>query len=381
MSRIDGAGSDTQWWSKYGVAVGAFLARFDQLKPLTEIESSPPVLKPSPIRIVLDAISQPKTALTCVIFCLVVLMFGPLLIHGLRLGILSLRYQDIHIQLRTVDQYKNQQEMYRELDKKAWPMTKLLADLASNTPEGIELDSIRIKFNESIKVTGHANNHGGLEATEIIAQMQKDLDDTSIFRDTTLSWGDRNNFGQYEFTLTTKIARPYRQAKYDQEHNFALLTLQMRIDGVAPDISQGQTEAATTENQVATENNVVTPGESRSPASSVLADATEMESVSGAVRDRRKQGGGRDLVGNDNLSSRRTERGSMSGALPPSMDIPEPLTEGQIEAMSLEEVQASLAKVAAARRNARIDEDTKLRLKSEFKLLMTALGEKKRNKS
>lgn len=377
-ARIDGTKNDAQWWSKYGVAVGAFLARFDQLKPLTEIESSPPVVKPSPIRIFLDAISQPKTAQYCVMLCLATLMFGPLLIHGLRLGILSLRYQDIHTQLRTVDQYKNQQEMYRELDKKAWPMIKLLSDLASNTPEGIELDSIRINFNESINVSGHANSHGGLAATEIIAQMQKDLDDTAIFSNTTLGWKEPNNFGQYEFSLSTKITRPYRQAKYDQEHDFALQTLQMRIDGVAPEIAQKNAGNAGTVTPPVAETHIVTPGESRPMSSPVLADVSEMESPTGASRARRTQSGGRDPAGN--LSSRLTDRGP-SGALPPSVDIPEPLTEGQIEAMSLGEAQAALGKVAEARRHGRIDKETELRLKKEFTLLIKAIGVKKRNKS
>lgn len=376
MNRIDGAESDTQWWSKYGVMVGAYLARFDQLRPLTELESSPPIIKPSPIRIALDAISQPRAAMYCSLLCLVTLMFGPLLVHGLRLGILNLRYGDIHTQLRTVDQFKNQQAMYSELDKKAWPMTKLLADLASNTPEGIELDFIQVKFNESIKVSGHASAHDGLSATEIIARMQKDLDDTSIFGNTTLNWGAPNNFGQYEFALTTKIAKPFRQARYDQEHDFALLTLQMRIDGVEPDITSQRTPDVSIETPKMTEVLAVTPGESRVLPPQIMAGATEMESAGGSARTRRSQNSGLNSAG----SSRLNDRGSVSGALPPSMDIPEPLTEGQIEAMSLEEVQTAVAKFAAARKNARLDEDTKLRLKNEFQLLMKALGEKKRNR-
>ena len=62
------------------------------------------------------------------------------------------------------------------------------------------------------------------------------------------------------------------------------------------------------------------------------------------------------------------------------MDIPDSLTPSQIEAMTLEESQAALSKVAKARRLGRLDDETSARLKSEFKLLMKSINEKRKRK-
>ena len=79
-----------------------------------------------------------------------------MLVHGLRLGVLSLRFQDIQSQLNRVQDLQKKRDMYDELGTQSWPMTKLLSDLATNTPESIELNSIRINFDESINVNGLA---------------------------------------------------------------------------------------------------------------------------------------------------------------------------------------------------------------------------------
>ena len=60
---------------------------------------------------------------------------------------------------------------------------------------------------------------------------------------------------------------------------------------------------------------------------------------------------------------------SPGGAVPPSQNIPEPLSEAQINAMSLAEVDEALGQVATALQRSHPDEVTKERLKNEFKLL------------
>ena len=55
------------------------------------------------------------------------------------------------------------------------------------------------------------------------------------------------------------------------------------------------------------------------------------------------------------------------------VEVPPPLTAGQVDAMSLDEAREALAKVSAARRHADIDEETGSRLREEFDLLMARL--------
>ncbi len=52
---------------------------------------------------------------------------------------------------------------------------------------------------------------------------------------------------------------------------------------------------------------------------------------------------------------------------PQSVDIPEPLTDEQIEVMTIDEAMAALTHIAQARQTARLDEATEARLQEEFK--------------
>ena len=59
----------------------------------------------------------------------------------------------------------------------------------------------------------------------------------------------------------------------------------------------------------------------------------------------------------------------MGGAVPPSQNIPEPLSEAQINAMTLPEVTESIGLIAKALGRSHPDDATKARLKNEWDLL------------
>ncbi|UCD73787.1 MAG: hypothetical protein JSV91_08300, partial [Phycisphaerales bacterium] len=82
-------------------------------------------------------------------------------------------------------------------------------------------------------------------------------------------------------------------------------------------------------------------------------------------------GGGSDAGRRSNEADRIA---SGSGAM---VEVPPPLTPGQIDALSITEAQEALAKVAKARQHAEIDEETRERLEEEFDLLIARLKELK----
>ena len=67
-------------------------------------------------------------------------------------------------------------DIYEEVKDDRWSMTKILADLACNTPRGIELDQIRIDQGESIsisgRVTGQDSDGTEVKPQEIVQLMQ-----------------------------------------------------------------------------------------------------------------------------------------------------------------------------------------------------------------
>jgi len=65
----------------------------------------------------------------------------------------------------------------------------------------------------------------------------------------------------------------------------------------------------------------------------------------------------------------RGDNRSAGGAAPASKNIPEPLSEGQINAMTLPEVTEQIGLIATALERGHPDDATKIRLKNEWNLL------------
>ena len=63
------------------------------------------------------------------------------------------------------------------------------------------------------------------------------------------------------------------------------------------------------------------------------------------------------------------QRDDYDPARPSGRDIPEPLTAGQIDVFTIDEVNEAVSKVAMALQRGHPDDETETRLKLEFKLL------------
>jgi hypothetical protein len=85
------------------------------------------------------------------------------------------------------------------------------------------------------------------------------------------------------------------------------------------------------------------------------------------------------LPGRDMPAPRGTDR-TPGGALPASKDVPPPLTQGQIDAMSLPEAQEAYARISRALQQARVDGETKERLWRDWRLVRDRVRALKSNK-
>jgi hypothetical protein len=421
--RIEGAPSEAGWWSRFGIAAGVLLAATSELASLTVMRDAPEVERPSRIQSIATALARPRTATMTAIACVVLLALAPAAVSGLRLAVLNLRHPDIVEQTRAVERTTEQLAMYQALEDQAFSVTKVLADIVSNTPRGIQLDMIRVQLaDRSFAVSGEAVPIDGRSATEVVALMQDQLRDSRLFSEIRLNWGEPNNFKHYEFEVSARIDSPHWRSPYDVERDFARWTLGQRERGLPPpeEGAEGGDEtamlaSATTgtgpetgvetdpEAPAETDPNgggddrprtrvaerlppttrapagsgrpggsavkTLAPGEDASDAARVAtADDPEADDRDPGTRRRATVGGGA-----DDRTSRRgsaADRTAASG-IDPSM-IPEPLTEEQIKAMTIEEVSAQLIVVAKAKNKIRRDDDPELfdRLKREFDLLM-----------
>lgn len=395
--RVQGAGGDSRWWSRFGIALGAVLARSGPLAPLTQFQSAPPIEKPSRIKSFVASLSQPRTAMRLAALTVLLLAFGPMLVHGLRWGVLRLRFGNLQTQVKAVNEYKHQLSMYKAMrDQQVWPMTKLLSDIATNTPEGIDLESMRVEHGSEFAVQGTARDNAGKKATELVAQMQADLHASGIFADVVYDWGEGTSMGVYKFNLSGKVANAYKQREYDPTHDFALWTLQARqagdpapgkdavpkagveIRNPAPTTAEPDPTALAT-SQGRSEPVEVPEGAGRSPTAdvnNVQNGSNDVENSSGGPgldRSGRRRGSGTQVPFGETTGT----PGDGESVLPPSRDIPEPVTQDQIDKMNLAEAQAQLTKVSVARRHALADAQVKARLKKEFEMLLAQINKLK----
>lgn len=232
---------------------------------------------------------------------------------------------------------------------------------------------------EMLVISGTTKPSGdGLSAQEVVALMQENLRSTGIFSDIYLNWGDPNNFGHYEFSFTSKIVQPYRIHNYPIELDFGAWTLRERL--YKPDLKPGETEntdelasASSVEEIPEMTQPIKVASGTPEPISEVAielpSDAITNTPIARIKPSRPKS----------RIPRRATPRGldsplgiddrPLGGISPAGRNIPEPILPGQIDVLTLEEVNEAVSRVATALQRGHPDAETEARLKDEFKLL------------
>jgi hypothetical protein len=410
--RVDGTPDDPRWWQRYGVAVGALVAASGQLAPLTRLRLSAPVERPTRARRLLAALSDPVSAVRIAAVCVLVILLGPLVFSGLRLGILKIKLPDLETYRAEARQAEGRLAMYDALESQARPMAKLLADIACNTPEAIDLEQIRID-EDRVRVSGRArpDAEGNLTAQQVVTRMQQNLRDSEIFDDIYPSWGDPDNFGHYEFSLAAKVVNAYHRHDYPRELDYGAWTLAQRLwpeadPGPAPPepevvpVSDAKTLPQRDQREApredprrpprvdprrAPDGNPQKDAQLTNPDKAAVESADENEKVQSPNGERAGRDPSRGFVrddsrrpGRDAPAGRGTER-APGGAMPPSRDVPLPVSPAQVDAMSLPEAQEIYARISRALQQARVDDETKQRLWRDWRLVRDRVRELKQD--
>lgn len=392
--RVQGAGSNEQWWQQFGVVVGALLARCGSLAALTHMLDAPPVEQPSRIRQIVDQLSRPRVAVMAAMVCVLSLMFGPLIISGLRLWILQVRFGDLQAQLDAANAVKKQMSMYREIESQnIWPMTKLMGDIANATPIGIELDMLRIEAGKEFNVAGIAMPQNNLSATQLVNLMQENLHAHGLFHDVRINWGEGNNFGTFKFSISGKVARPYLLVSY--EDDFAVDTYRDRLYGKRETekpqlashsdadrettVAQASTSAPVSTSQTAQTENAgaqsSTPADRNQAVASIASsDETSDSYTSTANTSPRTRGSMSTMANSGNVSSGHGTIDDLGGdSVGRGRVVPPPLSADQIAAMGKSELQQQLKEIAEAIQYFRGDDELHQRLRSEFQMVLEQL--------
>ena len=341
-SRIHGIPTaDQTWWSKWGIAVGGFLAATGTLQSLTTMKMHAPVLHPSMSERFIRHCSNKTIAIKLVCAALLLLAVGPALVSGMKLGVLNLMNPELEEEYYKVLEERKQQIMYKELGQSAWPITKIASDVINNIPLGIEIDTLRINLGEPVSVRGSAQDQDGYSAAELVAKMQEKLSSTGMFKDIQFSYDPAGTFGKREFDLRATVIDPLKRPRYSVENDFGIWTSAMRKAGIQPD----------EQHSITPESSVGGASVDSSPLNASNADSHAPENDPPPfIGDDREVADRRDRPSGARNSRTSSEVGSHTSERNPggrnTSRIPEPLTAAQISVMGEDEAQIALPEVA-----------------------------------
>ena len=415
-----GVDRDAGWWRTHGLAVGTALAWFGPLRPLVSLRTQPPGERAGRLGEWLNRLAEPALATRLLVAAILTIALAPPIISGTRLLILRWKIGDLAERERANTTHRQRVALYGELQRRAWPMGKLLGDLACVTPEGIDWTDITLSRDRNISLQGFARPHDGMNGTEVLLKMESQMRDSRIFDKVQRKWDAPDGKGAVRFQISASVARATQRPNYPIEQDFGRKTLAERRYGPEkPEKAESDSSAAVTPPDPASlpPETELASAETPAPPTEPPAAATEKPAVVGKkaglpsakpsakpVKSERKGSGeagataaastageagaesegtadgdgkaGRSRRGTPASSSgtglaRRGER--TPGSADEEFKPPPPLSDAQIEAMSGAELKAALAKVGEARQRVPKDSDDWKRLKAEFDKLMTRL--------
>ena len=374
--KIKGVDVDSQWLMEWGIAAGAALATTEDLVLLTTFRQSLPEERPSFVEATTARLKTRQVAVSLIAAAVLILAFGPLLIHGFRLAVLNTLHPTISEQVRAYEDGRNRQTMYRAMLDESWPMAKILGDISNNTPQGIELEVIKISHGEPVKIGGIARPDSGEDAAALATKMKAQMQGSGVFSDVTLRWEDEKTYGDREFDISATVVRPHYRPAYAMEQDYGSWTLSARRSGEGPDGEEadGDVKVATAtppptapNPQGATSSAPISAPVAAPPSGSSDAMANSGNSRSSTRTSRPSSG----RSGGDGLAS-RSDSDSQGADLTsiPTGRIPESMSQEQISTMSLAEAQIKLKEVANARKQHKSNPEVNNRLRSEFQMIM-----------
>lgn len=440
-SRVDGTESDPAWWDRLGIAVGTLLCLEGELEPMTRMQASRTEIKPTPIARIATALSRPRTAVTLAILGLVLVALGPLALSRLRGAVLQWKIPDQAALRKQNQEDAKRRAMYNELGRQTWPMSKLLADLANSTPEGVSVSTLVIDRGSGLRLEGVSSAAKGLSGVDRLGEMTRTMNETGVF---ALADYDRKpgpGLEAVEFTVTAQVAEPFREYQWSPEQDFNVKSLALRKYGkettpgveVPPEETTGESSGhvggasasapAASPPPTSPDHSAVaasgepnghhaeaaapkrasapggptrraTPAEGEA-AAGAAPEAASAAATAGSGAESASEGEGKDAGdaprgrSDRRAVARRGESDGSSGrasgaasrsdqpVLGGAATIPDPISDQAIAGMSRSEAQEMLAKVSKARQIPDLDEATQTRLKSEFDKLLARMKEAK----
>lgn len=395
------------------ILLAAVELRLGPLAALAGLRAEESVEDPGLVRRTAITLSRGRTAVAIVFAAILMLVLAPLGSAGLRLMVMRGKVDDLASLEARVREADNRQKIYRELDRQAWSLTKLLGDVSNLMPEQIETTSISLSHGEPMTINGLAKRDADASGTDAVFEFNRRLRESGLFADAgpMPSIEPPDGRGYSEFKISAELADPLRPLRTKAEDDYAVLSFSDRrfgpldddgylivdaekkdaritalierglaFDKPLPELkADGDPEAMADEGDATTET-----GSSASEialADSTDAGTTDPETTSRSGTDRPSRttrpssSGDRDRD-RDRGASRSSDEPASRGSIRTNVvEIPPPISAEEIAVMSNAEALDRWSKVAAARNAPGVSEEDKARLVEEFELLKQRVRE------
>ncbi len=398
LERITTGAGDEDWWKSWGLSVGALLANAGNLRPLTRLQLARKAEILGPVATVARTFSSLQVMALVLVAAFIAATFIPISSAWIRLSVVQGKVDDRQALEATLADFEQQQGIYKAMAGRAWPMTKLLGDLANCIPLGIQADTIMINEGDSVVLRGRAGRFQGISPVGLIGEAMDRMESTQIFGDINYTSDPVDNSGLIQFSITAKVREPYKYVRnfvqdfaktphveiryphaFEDEDTTEEVDQTESVERVpATGIASAETEAKLAEADViasapARSARDTGSGFAGEPARSPERARTAGTAASAAPARAASTPSGRGASGQGGGStparrSEQTAARSSTGLAP----IPDSLTDNEIAAMSRAELLEATSRNAKARQRNDLDEETSERLRNDFKRLLEA---------
>jgi hypothetical protein len=327
MARLRGRVSfpvDERWASQYAVAAGAAIGatRGAPARALFALSDAEPRPEVSPVERAAAWFGAPGRAWGVIAASAALAVVGFWGSSLLEASSLEGKLEAVAAGDLDTDRLRQRAAFFGELDRRRWPMTKILSEISRAAPVGVEAESIRVTTGEGVVFRGIA------ESSAQLKPFVESLDRSDAYAVRVPR--EENTSDGFEFELAIDVRAAHREAP-DLE-DFAERTLGHRLYGEEYDEVAAKDRAAD--------------------------EAAEERRLA------RKEGGSSRSDRIFDGSERRAE---------PAEPVPEALAEGAIDGMDFETARTEFGKRMKASARQDIDEADQRRLDEEVRLLRERL--------
>ncbi len=170
---VSGANSDTAWWNRFGVCVGAALAAMSSRHGMMELLDMAPQVPRGVIVSSLHWLGDRSRAKRVALLAVLVIIVAPILGGWTRYAILKYKTRNLEDVKQVFEERQAEADFFRTLRSHRWPMSKLLADVAGMAPYNLNFESINIDSSSMLTISGTAQLGQQNDVLEFHNQLNK----------------------------------------------------------------------------------------------------------------------------------------------------------------------------------------------------------------